>query len=290
MAKNIDEPPLDNSSNIQSKKPAEEIISTKDIDSITPNQETKNMEVHHHAHHEGKKNWKSYFWEFLMLFLAVFCGFLAEYKLEHVIENQREKKYMQLMLEDLKQDTTEINNSIERINNVLIPAHKKSTSLLFQEKNQDSIVREMYIFVPQSLALLQISFQDGTAVQLKNSGNLRLVENTQVSTELIKYWSNCSFITNKLVYGYDKTRNDSKEMFFSLFNLSNYEENSAFLPLQKSASLKLLSEDKTQLIRLGNNISNLQSQLSGPFSQNLEDIKVEASNLIKMIKTEYHLK
>ena len=37
-----------------------------------------------------------------MLFLAVFCGFLAEYQLEHKIEKDREKVYMQNMLEDLE--------------------------------------------------------------------------------------------------------------------------------------------------------------------------------------------
>jgi len=39
-----------------------------------------------------------------MLFLAVFCGFLAEYQLEHKIEKDREKIYIQNMLEDLEAD------------------------------------------------------------------------------------------------------------------------------------------------------------------------------------------
>ena len=64
------------------------------------------MEVHHHTHPgHHKKKWTDYFWEFLMLFLAVFCGFLAEYQLEHKIERDREKVYMQNMLDDLKADT-----------------------------------------------------------------------------------------------------------------------------------------------------------------------------------------
>ena len=35
--------------------PSEEVILTRP-ETIIPNQETENMEVHHHAHHEGKKN------------------------------------------------------------------------------------------------------------------------------------------------------------------------------------------------------------------------------------------
>ena len=62
------------------------------------------MEVHAHTH-TARKKWTHYFWEFLMLFLAVFCGFLAEYQLEHTIQKDREKVYMQNMLEDLEADT-----------------------------------------------------------------------------------------------------------------------------------------------------------------------------------------
>ncbi len=65
------------------------------------------MEVHAHTH-TARKKWTHYFWEFLMLFLAVFCGFLAEYQLEHVIEHQREKKYVRLLIEDLKADTANL--------------------------------------------------------------------------------------------------------------------------------------------------------------------------------------
>ncbi len=87
----------------------EPIVNAETSEIINPPSEIKDMEVHHHAHDPAaphhKKNWKSYFWEFLMLFLAVFCGFLAEYQLEHKIERDREKIYMQNMLDDLKADT-----------------------------------------------------------------------------------------------------------------------------------------------------------------------------------------
>ncbi|HJS54003.1 MAG TPA: hypothetical protein VJ765_05645, partial [Chitinophagaceae bacterium] len=63
------------------------------------------MEVHHHTHPDSyrdkRKKWTHYFWEFLMLFLAVFCGFLAEYQLEHKIEKDKERQYIQNLLDDL---------------------------------------------------------------------------------------------------------------------------------------------------------------------------------------------
>ena len=112
MAENIAEEPLDNSPNTQYEKPLEEIISTKDTDTINPNQETENMEVHHHSHSHGKKNWKSYIWEFLMLFLAVFCGFLAEYQLEQTIEKHRGKEVVISLVEDVKKDTALLNKQL----------------------------------------------------------------------------------------------------------------------------------------------------------------------------------
>lgn len=287
MTNNTDEK---NFENIQSENSTEEITPTQNTEPITRNQEKNNMEVHHHSHSHGKKNWKNYAWEFLMLFLAVFCGFLAEYKLEHVVEHQREKKYMQMLTEDLKQDTAEYNQKANYIKNILIPAHNKSIKLLFQANIDDSLIKQMYQSIPMSLSMFQILFRDGTALQLKNSGNLRLVENMQVSTDLTNYWSHCSFVTTQLINSYDKTRNASKEMFFSLFNLSNYEENSAFSPLRMTASLKLLSDDKSQLIKFGNTIANMNSQLNGPFLNNLDILNEEASNLIKVINKEYNLK
>ncbi|HET6768602.1 MAG TPA: hypothetical protein VFH08_14420, partial [Chitinophagaceae bacterium] len=79
------------------------------------------MEVHAHTHTPGKK-WTHYFWEFLMLFLAVFCGFLAEYQLEHKIERDKEKVYVQNLLDDLKSDTAIYNefskNNKEMFNSI----------------------------------------------------------------------------------------------------------------------------------------------------------------------------
>lgn len=195
-----------------------------------------------------------------------------------------------MLTEDLKQDTAEYNQKANYIKNILIPAHNKSIKLLFQANIDDSLIKQMYQSIPMSLSMFQILFRDGTALQLKNSGNLRLVENMQVSTDLTNYWSHCSFVTTQLINSYDKTRNASKEMFFSLFNLSNYEENSAFSPLRMTASLKLLSDDKSQLIKFGNTIANMNSQLNGPFLNNLDILNEEASNLIKVINKEYNLK
>ena len=49
MADNTDEEHIDNPTNNQSGNIPDEIIPTTDTETINPNQETENMEVHHHA-------------------------------------------------------------------------------------------------------------------------------------------------------------------------------------------------------------------------------------------------
>jgi hypothetical protein len=101
------------------------------------------MEVHHPHHLSHKKVWKEYFWEFFMLFLAVFCGSLAELQLEHYIENQREKKYVVQIQQDLLASSKEQNlNSVEKIavfsllKTILSPAELLRVELFENNKGQ----------------------------------------------------------------------------------------------------------------------------------------------------------
>src|SRR5450759_5326081 len=107
MAENTDQEPLDNPANSQSENSSEEIIPSINTEIISPNQEPKNMEVHHHPQlHHKPKPWKEYFLEFLMIFLAVTLGFFAENIREYFSDSQKEKQYTQSLYEDLKADTT----------------------------------------------------------------------------------------------------------------------------------------------------------------------------------------
>src|SRR3954451_24395061 len=109
MVDNINDDTLNNPTNAQSENLSDDIIPTTDTETISPNQETKNMEVHKHPHHVShKKKWGEYLLEFFMLFLAVFLGFIAENYREHIVEHQQEKQYMITLIEDLNIDTTDM--------------------------------------------------------------------------------------------------------------------------------------------------------------------------------------
>ena len=187
MADNTDEEHLSNPPTSQSENPSDDISPTKETETIIPNQDTENMEVHHHAHHEGKKNWKSYFWEFLMLFLAVFCGFLAEYQLEHTIEHQREKKYIQSLHSDLEADINRLTVIIQLRNERA--QMLDSFSNVLNSKEALSHSNDLYYY--NSFATRGVAFRftpvDGTMQQLKNAGNLRLVRKSTVSDSIVSY-------------------------------------------------------------------------------------------------------
>ena len=144
------------------------------------------MEVHAHTH-TARKKWTHYFWEFLMLFLAVFCGFLAENQREHMVEHQREKKFMQSLASDLAADTLRLNNILQQ--RILRTKMLDSFAILINRPDAASHGRYLYYY--NSLATRGWSFRftpvDGTMQQLKNAGNLRLIQKSLVSDSIIAY-------------------------------------------------------------------------------------------------------
>ncbi|MFN9949606.1 MAG: hypothetical protein ACK53B_02455 [Bacteroidota bacterium] len=144
------------------------------------------MEVHHPHHLAHKKNWKEYFLEFLMLFLAVFLGFLAENVRETYIERHREKEYISGLIQNLKSDTADITKVLQR-NQVKQEAWTALLQLADKDLSKhvyDTIFYEKFVkgaFVPIFRP------NDATIVQLKSSGNLRLVNKQDVTDSILIY-------------------------------------------------------------------------------------------------------
>ncbi len=173
----------------QSKIPP--LSGTAIIETINTEKE-KDMEVHHHTHAaHGKKNWKAYFWEFLMLFLAVFCGFLAEYQLEHKIERDREKVYMQNMLEDLKADTAIYADYLAR-NAVVRDLLDTITVLIKRPDRKKYISKLAYSARILTAKWKQIAMVKRTYEDMKSSGHLRLIRNKEVSGKVSSYYNSLS--------------------------------------------------------------------------------------------------
>ncbi|HSU29248.1 MAG TPA: hypothetical protein VLJ68_12765 [Chitinophagaceae bacterium] len=142
------------------------------------------MEVHSHTHTPRKK-WTHYFWEFIMLFLAVFCGFLAENFREHQVEHQREKQYIRSLIQDIKTDTSNINEWSEWY----IKIQKACNTVLdkfdtVQHHFSGSAMTNFFYILD---GFPDFIYTDRTMQQLKNAGGLRLIRKSVAVDSIIAY-------------------------------------------------------------------------------------------------------
>jgi hypothetical protein len=283
MADNTDDKHLDNPINTQSENLPDEIIPTPETETINPNQETENMEVHHHAHNPAephhKKNWKSYFWEFLMLFLAVFCGFLAEYQLEHKIERDRGKQFVQSFFQDLKVDTTNINNQIKMLELKLIASREifKCYDSVTQKASSTECLKEIIL---NSQGFADFIYTDRTIQQLKYAGGLRLIQDKEIADSIIKY----DAIVREMLIHQQTLENQQQNV------VDAHNSMIGFIQLQKlilpnikvKSDLFLLTNDKRELNKYFNEIATF---IKGCYGQLvwLKQIKARATRILIFI-------
>jgi len=186
MTENLEEEPIDSPTNTPPENPSEEIISIKETDALNPNQETENMEVHHHPgpHHKPKK-WKDYFLEFLMIFLAVTMGFFAENIRENYVEHKSAREYASLLIEDLATDTVELNRAAH-VQNLIITAGDSLGNLL---SGDPKLIVGGKLYYYEYLSSLRWNFisRDATLQQLKSSGALRYLGDTSLIRKIMNY-------------------------------------------------------------------------------------------------------
>ena len=277
MVDNTDEEHLDNPTDNQSEIPPDEITPT------AQNQETENMEVHHHAHDPAaphhKKNWKSYFWEFLMLFLAVFCGFLAEYQLEHKIERDRGKQYTYSFYEDLLTDSTHFNDLITRF-------QKKLTVLQDMAPCYDSLLSD---HPPKNCltAIMRSAFDfpdlvntDRTLQQLKNAGGLRLLKKADADSILL-YDNILRSYKSAETSGFQEVQSDIRNTFYSLVNFESWKGKAL-----NSTVFTIYGNNKELLNRYFNQLRMYTEWIRVRMKQ-LQNLKKRNVELIAYFKAKY---
>jgi hypothetical protein len=248
------------------------------------------MEVHHHAHHEGKKNWKSYFWEFLMLFLAVFCGFLAEYQLEHKIERDREKEFIETMISDLKEDTTLLNTSIYNFKQKGIELD--SLIILLNSTNIKDHGSELYYYGRKANRFTFFSSTDRTIQQMKNSGAFRLIRNNIAASNILQYYSEMNDL-NLLQNNTNDVSKEYRSIAYTLFNTVVFEtmvnDETKNIIIKPVGNPSLISYDKSAIERLSS-LSHYMKASRLVLYDRYIILRKKATELIELLKKEYHLK
>ena len=245
------------------------------------------MEVHHHAH-SSRKRWTHYFWEFLMLFLAVFCGFLAEYKLEHTIEHQREKKYILSLIEDLKSDTANISR-IAKFNDRRIDGIDSLTNFIWRTKITKAEAKRLYdLKFSYTGSFRRVLFSTSTITQLKNSGNLRLINKMNIADSIVKYDLAVEFV-DKYADHVTEFVNDNYKAEYEIFSDEFWQ---AFVSGKDydNQNFDLLTYDPKTLRMYASRLTHQSASMNAYITLGLPSVRQKATNLIKLLKEEYHIK
>ena len=252
---------------------------------LTTDQE---MEVHHHTHPgHHKKKWTDYFWEFLMLFLAVFCGFLAEYQLEHKIERDKEKVYVQNLLDDVKSDTA-IYNQFSKSNKELFSSIDTLILLINRPDRKQHTAKLAFtarMILPKYKALYTTN---RTYEEMKSSGTLRLIRNKQVANSVSHYYYSVIDLKKYNDAAFTWGSDFGKEMgkiFDAGLLLKIIKEKKE----QPAVSSDLLTENRTAL----NELATTAQYLYGAFllAEKIgNERNIAAQKLIVLIEKEYHQK
>ena len=249
------------------------------------------MEVHHHSHTTRKK-WTHYFWEFLMLFLAVFCGFLAEYQLEHTIEHQREKVYIRSMIEDLKNDTA--NFSVVIKNYVQNENHLETVLVNFEEgcKNNRGNWAQKFVYTAR-MGFADFFYTDRTLQQLKNSGSMRLIRNEKASAGMIRYDAGIKDLDRETSV-LSVTQGAYMETVDKLWSFGKMFADQGVIKWQRNPLLPVVktywtTNDPSDFEYLYNKATHYYYTYFR-IRKDLETRRKEATELIGLLASEYHLK
>ena len=259
------------------------------------------MEVHHHPHVE-KKGFKEYFLEFVMIFLAVTLGFFAENLREKITDNNKEREYMESVVQDLKSDTTELAYAIEGWNK----SNSQVDSLLIYLKKDlsPSTVNILYNLLNRDFFHFNLfKYNDKTIQELKSSGDFRLIRNKEITDSIMAFDAEMKYIltTEQDVKDFmmDSKNIESRIFDFSLLNenKSDYSQlngNTSLLLLNEAGKRKinngtLLTTDKQTIAEYYNKLWTFHL-ISRYHTYLFSEDKKKATLLLEQIQKQYHLK
>jgi len=227
-----------------------------------------------------------------MLFLAVFCGFLAENQREHFVEHNREKKFIETLLEDLTKDTIDFQSNITSWEKMIsrIDTIKQELNKSPAERNPVLLYRHIAYMTSSSSFL----YHDRTISQLKNAGNFRLIQNKTIADSLVDY-------DTRIVNFLTDVESQHKEERSHLLLLQNQLFNSDFYilrsrPKQLDSVIKQkpavfdIRKNKDDIVFEYSNWLNIYKRTTQLKISTQSQMLQMAANLLMLAKKEYHLK
>jgi hypothetical protein len=283
------------------QQPIIEPIETTNPKSEIQKSEIENMEVHHHPDlHDRKKHWKEYFLEFLMIFLAVTLGFFAESLRENLNDRKKEKEYMYSMLNDLKQDTVQMNRVLNA-NGAILKGLDTLLNMLSKPHDDSEFIKQFYAYnIVYTFSYWDVHFSEITISQLKNNGGLNTIVNKKVADKIMEYdvgKDACLKSIETLDKYYHIVEATQKDIFdFSLakplYDKMSYLKWTAFLYLKTSSLINekvyLKSTNRNLLSRYYDDVLFYQTSMSANYEM-VQHQNQLADSVIYLIRAEYHI-
>lgn len=227
-----------------------------------------------------------------MLFLAVFCGFLAEYQLEHTIEHQREKKYMKGLLENLAADTAMINESISYAQFLVRGLDSLQQNLYSDQvlQNAPLAYRQYAIYIRN----VTQRFNDQGITQLRNSGNMRLVGNKEITDLISRYWAQMNVVTS-IAERTSERVDFAQEAAYRIFNRNYISQTVSTGNQTRSAyavtpGATFMTDSKMDLVAYANSLNRLSGTIGVFYVSNMQHQKRLGKELMALIREEYHFR
>lgn len=230
---------------------------------------------------------KKYFFQFLMVFLAVTAGFFSENLRENFGEYSRERDYIRSVAEDLRQD-------IHTLDSIIAVRKKKDAmldSLLYFLNSADIRQHgsEIYYYARWAPRTYRFFSHDRTLIQLRNSGDWRIIRKRKVSNALQVYDEHIRTITQ-----YIEHREESL-VFILYSSLNKLFDNQVFNQMVDGLGFKrpsnnplLLSYDKQGLNEFSNQIHFLKNS-NLYFIKNSATLLGYSQRTLNLIEKEYEM-
>jgi len=249
------------------------------------------MEVHHHPdlHHE-KKNLKEYFLEFLMIFFAVTMGFFAENIREHFVNKEKERQYIKSFVEDLSSDESQLPILIGSIERQQIQA-ADSLPLLFSKVTSGTPANAIYYLLRGMIRQqgVRVYITDRTIEQAKNSGEMRLISNKQISDSLVDYYKEIGFIDylQQFLVGYKSNLNETFPIIFKSDDFNKVADSTDHI-VHPNKNLYLASTDSFAINKILIEVSEIKG-LSISIKKKIEKAIKKEKNIKKLIAAKYDI-
>ena len=244
------------------------------------------METHYEPK-EKKKNWKDYLLDLLMMFIGISLGFAAENIRESWQEKHRIEKFMCKVSFDLKSDIAEIKN----LKKARIKRNAQTDSLIQLLSNSPMNGDRNRIYYLGRLATRRIHFrsQNATLQQLKNIGDLRLVEDKEILYAINHYEQMLKY-NDENVLVEEKEFSEISNLASMLFDATIFQQMTISKePQMPSGNPQLISYDK-KLINQFSVKLHYWKRTSVSVIESFEELQKDAEALLGLITDNYRCK